>query len=378
MIYLTKGVFKLKRILHYGLSDNLGGIESFIKTLYSGIDKDEYVFDFIINKNITPYFLEDYKKAGSKFYYISSRKMTPYQNILDIKKIFQKKNIDAFHFHGNTLSYKTPIIQSINKGIPTIVHSHSSNTGTSLITSYLHARNKKRISSKNIAKIAVSDKAGEWFFDKENYRIINNGIDLATHRYSQEKREKFRRDNGALEDDYLIVHIGSFTPVKNHLFLLKVFLKFNRIRPNSKLILVGKGQLEKEIKEHAENMGLAENVLFLGLRTDISDIFSGADLFLFPSLYEGFPLVALEAQTSGIDMIMSDTITSEVIVNDNNNVLPINNTEELWVDSMLNFYEKSSDIELREKAYRNVEDANLTNRDTIKAIENLYKEILEK
>lgn len=369
---------KMKRIMHYGLSNNLGGIETYIKMLYSGINKDKYVFDFLIDEGVAPHFIEEYKKLGSKVYYMTPRKKNPYHNIMDVKRIMRNENIDAFHFHINTLSYVTPVLQSINKGLPTIIHSHSSSAGTSKRTRILHYLNKNRILSEDFSKIAVSDKAGKWLFGTTDYTIINNGIDPNKYKFSQEKRRKFRESIDANETDYLVVHVGAFLQEKNHRFLIKIFSEFNKTIPKSKLILIGTGHLEKEMKEYAKELGIEEETLFLGLRTDVPGIFSGTDLFLLPSKFEGFPIVAIEAQTSGIDMIMSDTITSEVIVNDNNNVLPINNTEELWVDSMLNFYEKSSDIELREKAYRNVEDANLTNRDTIKAIENLYKEILEK
>lgn len=368
----------MKRILHYGLSNNLGGIETYIRMLYSGIDKDRYVFDFLIDEGTVPHFVEEYKKLGSKIYYMTPRNKNPYHNIMDVKRVIQNENIDAFHFHINTLSYLTPVLQSINKGLPTIIQSHSSSAGASKITRLLHYLNKKRVLTDDISKIAVSDKAGKWLFGNANYTVINNGIDPGKYKFSEEKRTRFRKSIGATEADYLVVHVGAFLQEKNHRFLIKVFSEFHKNIPKSKLILVGTGHLEREMKHYAKELRIIDKVLFLGVRSDVATIFSGTDLFLLPSKFEGFPIVSIEAQTSGIDMIMSDTITSEVIVNDNNDVLPINNTEELWVDSMLNFYEKSSDIELREKAYRNVEDANLTNKDTVRAIENLYKEILEK
>lgn len=367
----------MKRILHYGLSNNLGGIETYLKMIHSGIDKNEYIFDFLISKETTPYFQKEYEKSGSKFYYIAPRKGNPLQNINDVKKIMSNEKIDVFHFHTNTLSYITPIIESTSNNIPTIIHSHSSGSGTSKLTRALHIFNKKKISKYNTMQIAVSEKAGNWLFNDKEYEVIANGINPDKYKFDINKRKLFRESIGVTEDEYLVVHVGIFLPEKNHKFLIRTFSEFLKKAPNSKLLLIGDGKLKKEMMDYVFELEIEKDVLFLGIQKEIPTIFSGSDLFLFPSLFEGFGLVALEAQASGLDSIVSDTIPSIVKANENFLALPVNESEKTWVNYMVKFYQNKLDFKKRKDAYKNIIDAGLSDKDTIESVKMVYKEILE-
>ena len=102
-------------------------------------------------------------------------------------------------------------------------------------------------------------------------------------------------------------HIGTFTYPKNHKFLLEIFEKINKKEKESKLLLIGSGILESDIKRKVTEKGLQEKVIFLGIRNDIEKVLSAIDCFLFPSIFEGIPLTLIEAQANGVPIIKNDS-----------------------------------------------------------------------
>ena len=130
-------------------------------------------------------------------------------------------------------------------------------------------------------------------------------------------------------------HIGRFNKQKNHEFLIEVFKALHDKHPNSLLVMVGNGHLRPSIEKKVDQLGLSSCVRFLGIREDISDIMQGMDLFLFPSLFEGLPVVLVEAQAAGLRCIVSDTITSETDVSGRLEFVSLKESPDEWADKIL-------------------------------------------
>ncbi len=122
---------------------------------------------------------------------------------------------------------------------------------------------------------------------------------------SAEDRLAFRRENRIGENDPVLLHVGRFIEQKNHDGVLDVFERVRAKIPTTKLVLLGHGPLKDRVLERVRRSGLDGDVRYLGLRDDVQAIMGASDVFVFPSLDEGFGLAALEANAAGIPVIGS-------------------------------------------------------------------------
>lgn len=363
------------RILHYGISSNMGGIETYLYKLFTHIDKIKFQFDFIDTNIDKPCFYDEFTEMGSKFYKITPRNISIIQNRKDLEELFKKESFDILHCHLNTLSYIEPIKVALRHGCKVIVHSRSAGSSSSngkinaILTNTLHYINFIKLPRSKIKMVTVSDLAGKWLFgDKAKYKIINNGIDISRYKFNIENREIIRKKM-KVQDKYVVGNIGAFLYPKNHEFIIKVFRELLREKPEAVLMLIGTGPLEKNIENIVKDMNLQNKVYFLGRRTDISEILSGMDCFLFPSIYEGFPNALLEAQCSGLPCLISDNITNEVVVTMNCKQLSLNLSEKQWAHEILNLqYYKD-----RSRGSEFLRDSGYSVEQEIKKIESLYE-----
>lgn len=165
--------------------------------------------------------------------------------------------------------------------------------------------------------------------------ILRNGIDMSRYEVSEDTRCNYREILGIDCNDFVVGHVGSLSPVKNHFFLLKVFREVKSIHKNSRLLLVGSGDIEAEIMSEAERLGVLNDIIWLKNRADIPELLSVMDVFVFPSLSEGFPLAVLEAQAAGLRCIISDKITDEILLTDNICKMNIDEAPKKWAREVL-------------------------------------------
>ena len=237
---------------------------------------------------------------------------TYFRSRKELRELLEAEKYDIIHCHLNSLSYIDPALVGLKVGSKVIVHSRNAGSATGSSNRYLCFINKFLLPYDKVVKVAVSDKAGKWMFgENRKCLVLNNGVDTDKFRFSEVKRNEFRKELGISDDREIIVHVGAFRPQKNHSFLIDVFSCYQKAHKESLLLLVGEGELKNEIEEKVESLGIGKNVLFLGQRLDLEKVLSGSDKFLFPSLYEGFPNALLEAEASGLLCVVSDEITRQ-------------------------------------------------------------------
>ena len=187
-------------------------------------------------------------------------------------------------------------------------------------------------------QLACSKEAGEWLFGNTQFIVLNNGIDVSKYVFNQNIREEYRKILG-FSDELVLGHVGRFSNQKNHNFLIDIFYEIIKINKKSKLILIGTGELENEIKEKVESLSLKEKVIFLGARADVNKIMQAMDVFILPSLFEGLPVVGVEAQASGLPCIISDTVSKDVKITDSVLQISLSLPPEEWGKKLIDFYE---------------------------------------
>ena len=145
-------------------------------------------------------------------------------------------------------------------------------------------------------------------FGTDDFTVVRNAIDVDAYAFDANRREHVREAFGIAPSALVVGHVGRFSPVKNHAFVLDVFVETLKLRPDAVLILVGDGELRVETERRAEVLGISSNVHFLGMRSDVADLMQAMDVFFMPSRYEGLPLVLVEAQASGLPCVISASI----------------------------------------------------------------------
>ncbi len=316
-----------------------GGVEAVVLNYYRNINRNKIQFDFICDSDSTDIPYDEIEKLGGRVILIP-----PYQKIFkyqkELIKILKEGKYEIVHSHINALSI-FPLRAAKKAGVHIrIAHSHSTSNKKEWKKNLL--KNILKPFSKVYANkfICCSEFAGRWLFGDKEYDngtvfLLNNAIDLDKYQYNEELRNKKRKELCINEDTFVVGHIGRFVEQKNHRFLIDIFNEIKKKNNNSVLLLAGKGPLMKEMKEKVNNLGLNDSVRFLGQRSDADELYQAFDLFLLPSLYEGLPVVGIEAQATGNLCYLSNDMTKETKVLDSTVFMSLDNSPDKWADAIL-------------------------------------------
>ena len=362
------------RVLHVVGTIICGGIENLVMDIYRNIDREKVQFDFIAYDNSEHIYDDEIKALGGKIIYMPRFKVINSRSFKKAWKNFFKTNPQYHIIH----IHKTPAASVYIKiakqfGLKVIVHSHQSKAETSGIIKRLIIEHYKRPLGK-IAdyRFACSKRAGEYMFGrKASFTIINNGINTKRFVFDPKARKIVREEFG-LKDDFAVLHVGRFNEVKNHVFLIDVFAELAKKNEKSKLVLLGDGALLNEIKGKVNSSGISDKVVFLGNRGDVEKFMQAADVFCLPSFAEGFPIVAVEAQASGLPILASTGVPIEINLTDRVKFLSLAEGARKWAEELLemrNPEREGYDKIVSEKGY----DISITAR---RLVNEFYLEVL--
>ena len=306
------------------------GVESVIMNYYRHLDHSKVQFDFICDEDSTRIPYDEIKKLGGRVFLVPKYQNLP-KYLKALEKLFKENQYRIVHSNINTLSV-FPLYAAKKAGVPIrISHSHSTSNPKEWKRNLI--KNILRPFSKRYATdyFACSEVAGRYLFGNKTFnrgevKIIHNAIDIDKFKFDEVARKKLRKELGIKDSTIVIGHVGRFVQQKNHTFLVDVFKEYHKKNPDSKLLLVGSGPLEDEIKKKVERLGLKDSVLFLGQRDDINKLYSVMDIFCLPSLYEGLPVVGVESQAAGLPIIFSNGVSHEAIISKNAKIVPTQET----------------------------------------------------
>ena len=316
-----------------------GGVESVIMNYYRNIDKDKVQFDFVVHKNPLKSFVDEAEKYGGKVYEVTPYTKNIFAFTYEIYRIIKNGHYDIVHSNMNSLS-GFPLLAAWLAGTRVrILHNHTTDTKAEGLRTILKRTLRPFANMFANNYWACSKLAAEWMYGKKTLNagkvtIINNAIALDKFAFNQEKRDVLRKELG-LEGKFVIGHVGRFMKQKNHEFLIDIFAEVAKQKDNAVLLLIGDGPLVESIKNKVGNFHLADKVLFLGVRTDVADLYNVMDVFLFPSLYEGLGMVAVEAQVNGLSVVASTEVPVEAKVSDNIKWLTLNMEAKKWEKEIL-------------------------------------------
>lgn len=317
-----------KILIGYLIDGHSGGIDKYLMNLMESIpfDNNAVQIDFLTNR-ITEELQRAVAKYHSHIYEVETLKH-PIRQYKQMVSVFKDNAYDVAYFNISTALNCIGVAAAKKCGIKKrIIHSHAcgideNNRLKRTALSFLnHLIAKTFLYRQGTDFCACSELAGLWLFPEKivrssRFQVIKNAVDTKAYVYSPTKRETVRKALG-LEDKLVIGHVGLFGYAKNHAFLLKVFQQVYAHNAKAVLLLVGDGVLYSEIVRQVNALGLQEAVLFLGQRRDVPDLLQAMDIFVLPSNFEGFGIVGIEAQVSGLNCIFSNHVPNEVAFTDN-------------------------------------------------------------
>jgi len=339
----------MKKILVYGITENSGGVESVIMNYYRKLDKKEYQFDFLVHKKKVAY-EDEIKSLGANIFYITPRRENYLLYKKELKNFFKEnsKNYEALWVNVCGLSNIDYLKYAKKYGIKTrIIHSHNSKNMGSILTEILHKINKLFIKKYATDFWSCGELASKYFYSKklmttENHKIINNAINVDNFKYKDDIREAYRKELG-LEDSFVVGHIGRLHFQKNQEFLIDIFEEIQKLKLNAKLLLIGDGEDKEKLMQKIKEKHIEDKVIFLGIRKDIANLMQAFDVFVFPSRFEGLPVVLFEAQASGLNIFAADTISEKSKITSNFKFRSIETSAKEWAADIVGTHKDDYD-----------------------------------
>lgn len=313
-----------------------GGVESIMYSYYRCLDKEKYQYDFVYEKGSEFDVPEEILEMGARAFKISGIG-NPFGYIRDLIRIIKKEKYSIIHTNLNSLSVFSLFAAWCCRVKYRILHNHTTSSP---------AEGKKTIIKKLLRPFcrafankacACSVLAAQWMYgekavEKGRVRILRNGVDTEKFSFDADARLEIRKEF-KIENKKVIGHVGRFATTKNHRFIIDIFEKIQKKDSKTVLMLCGDGELFSDVKDYALAKGLSENIVFTGVRNDVNKLYSAFDVFVLPSLYEGLPIVAMEALCSGLNVYLSENVTRECAISEKVRFLPID-TPSHWVEGI--------------------------------------------
>lgn len=346
------------RILHVVPTLGYGGVSKVVLNYYEKVNKKEYLFDFITHGKVEDFHAEIIT-TGSKIYYLKTiRQIGIIKYFYQLKRVIESNNYDIVHIHIGHLTGVYAMMFRIIGHRHIICHAHTTKCVNNKHSMFMPIFRKLSVLFSDNC-IACGKKAGDFCFGNNKYVIMNNALDFKKFKDITDKQVHIKKQELGLENcDKIIGHVGLFSSIKNHEFIINILEELVKKEDDIKLVLVGEGKLKKQIESLVYRKRLTDKVLFLGNRQDVYILMKMFDVFILPSIHEGLPVVGIEAQAAGTYCIFSQGIDSSVdlgigIVT----FLPIDQGINCWVDKIsciLNNNNISTDMiyeKLIEKGY---------------------------
>ena len=328
------------KICHFGLNSEIGGIETYLFNIVSCIDKSKFLFDFITYKSERLAFQSFFEKNGSTIYRLKNqrRRFFNKKTINELVSFFQLHKFDAIEIHVVDLYDLIPVVAAHKSGIKSIIiHSHSSGFygNPTLFVKAINLVNKFRIRFYPVKFIGCSSMSLHFTFGHSNGFVFQNDILSEKFIFNEEQRRLFRKKYDINNNSLVICNVGRLCKEKNQLFLINVFKEIQIKNNDSYLLIAGDGELLQSLKAYCSLLNIHTNVIFLGKVNNVSDIYSASDIFVFPSLSEGYGIALVEALSSGLKSFCSNDIPNEISDNNLLTRLSIQCDPQIWAKNIL-------------------------------------------
>ncbi len=308
----------------------LNGITSVIMNYFRNMNKANIQIDFLTINEISKEYQNEIEFYGSKIFTLPRRKKIV-SYIWGLAKLLKQGKYDIVHVHGNsaTMAIET-VTAKVNKIPVRIAHVHS----TTCSHMKLHKILYPIFSATYTHGFACGKEAGKWLFGDKTFLVLPNAFETEKFQYNHNSRE-YWRDKLGIANCFVIGNVGTLTEQKNQKYLLEIFSEIYNQNQSIRLLIVGSGKLYEDLEKFSNHLKCREGVIFQEATSSVNEIYSAMDLFTFPSVYEGFGIVMLEAQISGLPCIASTAVPKSVAFDNSVKFLPVEEESiSLWCNGI--------------------------------------------
>lgn len=339
------------RVLQIVVGLNHNGIDHLVMELYRHMDRDRYQFDFIAHGSARSPFEDEVKSMGGRVFYIPTMTGNYFASQRQLKDIIIDGKYPIVHSHQDSMTGWS-LHMAKQAGTPIrIAHAHNTNrpAGVRKGIYTIAAKSIPRNANYFLGCTGASNRFlfGEAIAGSERCEILKNAIQTDQYSFSKTVREETRKALGLNDDELALINVGRLAYSKNHEYLLLIFKALLEKNPKSVLLLAGTGELEAELKQQAKDLGISEQVRFLGARPDVPNLLQAADIMVMPSRFEGLPLAGVEAQTAGLPVLFADTIDPITKFSPRAKFIALDDSPEIWAEEIIGLaklYPHTSDL----------------------------------
>lgn len=316
-----------------------GGAETVIMNLLRVMDREKVQFDFLVHTQRHCDYDDEIEALGGRIYRVPLYKIVNAREYRACCRAHFRDHPEHLVVHGHIGSCAGIYLDEAKKaGRATVLHSHSQNYERFPIQQLFNwmARPGLKVADFFLAcsPEAGRDRFGDGIYEGPHCKVMANGVDVSLYECDEAAHERAKADLG-LSENFVVGHVGRFIEVKNHRFLLKVFDRLHALRPEARLLLLGRGPLEDEVRAQARELGLGDCVVFCGVRDDVPRYLKAFDLFVFPSVLEGLPMATIEAQAAGVPCLFSTGVPQSALASGFACRLDLDAGEEAWAAAAL-------------------------------------------
>lgn len=358
------------KVLIIGLTAGIGGVETYICNLDKFIDREKFEITYLVHEKINDKYLNQLDNNQNKIVTVTGVKKNPIKFFKDVISFYKNNKFDIIYLNECTsefILYCFPVL--FNKNVNFVVHSHNGSGKNKLLHGFLKFFQNLRVNK----KWACSEIAYDWMFNPndKNKTVIHNGIELEKFKYNELVREQKRKEL-KINDKFVIGNIARFDIQKNHLFMVKIFSEYLKVNKDAVLVLIGNGLEKEKTINLVKDLDIEKNVLFLGNRNDIPEVLMAFDIFFLPSLFEGLPFVTIEAQATGLPILVSNNVSEELDLTDIVYRENLDSAAEAWIkkiEQIRNMHERKN---ISTKCQEQLIEKKYNIQDTIKFVENEF------
>lgn len=330
-IYVAEGGNKVKLLIIKTTPIGPDGITNVIRNLFCGMDKKDMHTDIVVINEPGSSFRTMFEAAGGSVYVIPRNIKSPLKYINALRRQIKAEKYDLVHAHGNSATLSLEMIAAWLAGCKVrIAHSHN----TSCRHKTVHYLLSGLFRCLCTHRLACGEAAGRWMHGKKPFQVVNNGVDTQRFSFQESVRTAIRQQYAIGPQEILIGHVGYFNEVKNQSFLVDILHALTKAGQSYRLMLIGVGEHLEKVKQKAQDLGVQDNVIFLGKTDKVAQILSAFDVYVMPSILEGLPLSLIEAQANGLPCVISTNITNEADKTGNILFLPLQEGANYWAEGI--------------------------------------------